>query len=157
MRRRLSWSGPRAMRMLLSPSTTCCSARPAAGGRLAGHGALLLAAEAATAAAGAHGRRGLVARAQRAGLKARIWTQECEGARTPALREPEVAELLTSREAEVAALASQELPSKGIAERLGVSARTVENHLAQVYAKLGVHSRAELAEALGPRGDKTPE
>jgi DNA-binding NarL/FixJ family response regulator len=35
-----------------------------------------------------------------------------------------------------------------IAERLYLSHRTVENKLYAVYEKLGVHGRAELAEAL---------
>jgi DNA-binding CsgD family transcriptional regulator len=35
-----------------------------------------------------------------------------------------------------------------IAERLFVSVRTVDNHLARVYTKLGVAGRAELADVL---------
>ncbi|WP_159618064.1 helix-turn-helix transcriptional regulator [Ruania rhizosphaerae] len=55
---------------------------------------------------------------------------------------------LTPREREVAALARARLTSRTIATRLGVSARTVDSHLASVFAKLGVSSREELTHAL---------
>lgn len=55
---------------------------------------------------------------------------------------------LTRREKEIALLAAQGLPSRTIGERLFLSPRTVENHLARAYDKLGVRSRAELAHAL---------
>jgi len=55
---------------------------------------------------------------------------------------------LTSREREVAQLAAERLTSQEIAERLFISRRTVETHLARVYAKLGVASRSELARRL---------
>jgi DNA-binding CsgD family transcriptional regulator len=40
------------------------------------------------------------------------------------------------------------MASKDIAERLYLSVRTVNNHLQHAYAKLGVSSRAGLAQAL---------
>ena len=55
---------------------------------------------------------------------------------------------LTNREREIAELAADGLPSRVIAERLYVSVRTVDNHPARIYAKLGVSSRAELARIL---------
>ncbi len=42
--------------------------------------------------------------------------------------------------------------STEVADALVVSRRTVENHLQRVYDYLGVHSRAELAATLTPRG-----
>ena len=57
---------------------------------------------------------------------------------------------LTRREREIALLAAQGLAARTIAERLFLSPRTVENHLAKAYHKLGVGSRAELAHALAP-------
>ena len=56
---------------------------------------------------------------------------------------------LTQRETEVATFAAQGLTSRQIADRLYVSVRTVNNHLAATYTNLGIHSRDELAEILG--------
>jgi len=39
--------------------------------------------------------------------------------------------------------------SKEVAGDLVLSVRTVDNHLANVYAKLGIAGRAQLASALG--------
>jgi DNA-binding CsgD family transcriptional regulator len=61
---------------------------------------------------------------------------------------------LSKREREVALLASQNVPSKKIAERLFLSVRTVNNHLQRVYTKLGVTSRGELGQALARRADE---
>ena len=55
---------------------------------------------------------------------------------------------LTRREREIGLLAAQGLASKEIGERLFISRRTAENHLAKVYDKLGVRTRAELSRVL---------
>jgi DNA-binding CsgD family transcriptional regulator len=55
---------------------------------------------------------------------------------------------LTRREREIAMLAAQGLASKEIGERLFISRRTAENHLAKAYDKLGIRTRAELARVL---------
>jgi DNA-binding CsgD family transcriptional regulator len=57
-------------------------------------------------------------------------------------------EPLTAREREVALLAANGRSSREVADHLGVSARTVETHLARVYRKLGITGRSELADAL---------
>jgi len=51
---------------------------------------------------------------------------------------------LTRREREVSQLAAQGCSTREIAERLFIGERTVETHLANAYAKLGVTSRVEL-------------
>ena len=59
---------------------------------------------------------------------------------------------LSAREREVARLASQAFPAREVAERLFISERTVESHLANVYAKLGVASKMELIRRAGTLG-----
>ncbi|WP_345005810.1 helix-turn-helix transcriptional regulator, partial [Dactylosporangium siamense] len=72
----------------------------------------------------------------------------CPGLLTPLLGRAGTGDRLTRREREVALLAARGLSNRDIAERLTVSGRTVENHLARVYLKLGVHGREGLAAAL---------
>ncbi|MRX43179.1 response regulator transcription factor [Agromyces kandeliae] len=49
---------------------------------------------------------------------------------------------LTAREAEVLQLVSTGLTNRGIAERLTLSERTVDRHLSNIFAKLGVSTRS---------------
>ena len=51
---------------------------------------------------------------------------------------------LTVRQVEIAKKAVNGERSAVIAEGLGITTRTVESHLQQIYARIGVHSRAEL-------------
>ncbi|HEY4224444.1 MAG TPA: LuxR family transcriptional regulator [Pseudolysinimonas sp.] len=51
---------------------------------------------------------------------------------------------LTAREWEIARAAASRERSREIADRLGLSQRTVDNHLARIYRKLGVTGRDEL-------------
>lgn len=57
--------------------------------------------------------------------------------------------LLSQRELDVARRAASRQRSREIAEVLGLSARTVDNHLARVFRKLRLTNRTELAEVLG--------
>jgi len=50
---------------------------------------------------------------------------------------------LTRRELEVLRLLTEGLNTRGAAERLSVSRATVRNHVQNIFAKLGVHSRLE--------------
>jgi DNA-binding NarL/FixJ family response regulator len=65
-------------------------------------------------------------------------------------RKPRAAGDLTPTEERVAALAAEGLSNKEIAAALFVTVHTVEAHLSHAYAKLGVHSRGQLARRLGP-------
>jgi DNA-binding CsgD family transcriptional regulator len=60
---------------------------------------------------------------------------------------------LTATEAVVARLVASGLANKQVAEQLYISRKGVEYHLANVYRKLGVHNRTELAATLGQRGN----
>ncbi len=112
-------------------------------------GALLYAAEAAVVAGDAYQRHGRPRPALRLRAQAAALARRCPGARTPGLAMAATITPLTRREHEVAILAARGVPSKGIAATLHLSTRTVDNHLQNIYGKLGVAGRAELAAALG--------
>lgn len=62
---------------------------------------------------------------------------------------PSAVETLTDREVEVLRLAAKGLTNKAIGQALGISDRTVQGHLANIYGKLNVSSRTEaVTEAL---------
>ena len=119
--------------------------------QFAGLGALLVAAEAADAAASAFAEEGRKASARRAAARSASWLTACEGARPPTLGRGPATDELTPREREIALLAAGGLSSRAIAARLVVSVRTVDNHLQRAYRKLGVSRRAELADLIRPR------
>jgi DNA-binding CsgD family transcriptional regulator len=59
---------------------------------------------------------------------------------------------LTRREHEVARLAATGMSAREIGESLFVGKRTVESHLASVYAKLGVESKLQLVRRAAELG-----
>ncbi|HEY3907685.1 MAG TPA: LuxR C-terminal-related transcriptional regulator [Streptosporangiaceae bacterium] len=112
-------------------------------------GAMLLAAEAATNSGEAFSQKGDQRKSAAASRRSSELIERCEDAATPGLIRTGSAVPLSGREREIAMLAAAGLASKDIADRLFLSVRTVNNHLQHVYTKLGVSSRAGLAEALG--------
>ena len=58
---------------------------------------------------------------------------------------------LTRREKAVAALVAQGLTNRQIAKELVLSERTVENHVANILKKLGLHSRERVAASITER------
>ena len=58
--------------------------------------------------------------------------------------------LLTSREQEIASLASTGLSNKGIARRLELSEGTVKVHLHNIFEKTGVSNRTALLALMLP-------
>jgi DNA-binding CsgD family transcriptional regulator len=75
---------------------------------------------------------------------------EACGARPPG--EPPVIDVLTPRERAVAALVASGRTKRQAADELVVSVKTINYHLENVYAKLAVHSRVELAARLAETG-----
>jgi DNA-binding NarL/FixJ family response regulator len=79
------------------------------------------------------------------------------GARVDAMRsrwrgdrvKPTLGTALTPREAEVARLVCEDRTNKDIADRLGLSERTVHRHCEAIFSKLGVRSRWQISAALG--------
>ncbi|MEV8375999.1 LuxR C-terminal-related transcriptional regulator [Kribbella sp. NPDC056861] len=57
---------------------------------------------------------------------------------------------LSIREREVCELAAQGIDNDLIAERLGLTRKTIANHLHRAYKKLGVRGRDQLRDVLGP-------
>lgn len=120
-----------------------------AGEGLAGRGAQLAAAEcfvrASVVAAAAGDDRAATADAARAAEL----LASCPDARTPLLEDVAVRGL-SDRELQAARLARLGWSNRRIAEELGLSHRTVENHLYRAFAKLGIGGRDELAGVLDP-------
>lgn len=65
-------------------------------------------------------------------------------------------ELLTDREREIAQLVGSGCSNKVIAQRLGITERTVKAHLGSVFAKLGLHDRLQLALHVSGRRHAQP-
>jgi DNA-binding NarL/FixJ family response regulator len=58
---------------------------------------------------------------------------------------------LTAREREIAELVAEGRTNREVAEQLVLSAKTIEAHLRNIYAKLGVRSRVELTRRVSVR------
>ncbi len=63
-------------------------------------------------------------------------------------REPSTAADLTPQERQIALLLADGLSTREAAAAMFLSPKTIEYHLRNVYTKLGIHSRAELAELM---------
>ncbi len=116
--------------------------------RFEAHGTALLAAEASAEAALAHTADGRPRLARASATRSAALRARCEGAVSPWLAGAAVAVPLTARERQVAALAADHHADADIAARLGISVRTVQTHLARAYDKLGISTRARLADTL---------
>ena len=94
------------------------------------------------------------------------WSRRAEqalrrlGVRVPSRLSGAGAGGLTAREVEVLGLVADGLSNRAIAERLFISQKTAGRHVSNLFAKLGVHSRAQAARVALERGllgdDATP-
>jgi DNA-binding CsgD family transcriptional regulator len=112
-------------------------------------GDLVAAVDAAAHAALTYRRQGLRGSALGCSTRAAALADHC-GASTLALRRAGEPLPFTDREREIVMLIGEGLSSREIAERLTLSARTVESHIYRAMSKTGTSSREELA-ALLPR------
>ena len=64
---------------------------------------------------------------------------------------------LTAREREIAGLVAAGRTNREVAEQLVLSAKTIEAHLRNIYAKLGVRSRVELAREVQRDTGRPPD
>ena len=121
-----------------------------AGEELAQIGSMLDAAECFAIAAVLHRDAGQREASRRASARALELAHSCDEPRTPALAAIRTggAATLSAREQHIARLAARGGTRRAIADELGLSIRTVGNHLNHIYAKLGVADRASLAALL---------
>lgn len=119
--------------------------------RLEEMGDLLAAADAAAQAAVTLTDQGRTGTAATAAVRALRLVQDCGGAHTPAVEASARPLPLTEREREIVTLAARGLSNRAIAERLVVSVRTVEGHVYNASAKLGMTNRSEFAAVLAGR------
>jgi len=108
-------------------------------------GAARHASECAALAAELFAEEGRQDSARRAAVRSAELQGRCQGGEAPAIRllTPDRADL-TPREAQLADLARRGLGNGEIAERLGVSVRTVESHIYRAMQKLDIANRHEL-------------
>jgi DNA-binding CsgD family transcriptional regulator len=82
--------------------------------------------------------------------RAEALARRCGGISTPALREVSEPLPLTAREREIVRLLGSGFSTRDVAERLCLSARTVEGHVYRAMTKTGAQTREELIRLLHP-------
>lgn len=84
-------------------------------------------------------------------LRATGWAAEGDSAGTPAgdASGSDLTRVLSPQQLTIARLAARGLTNRAIGEQLRLSPRTVASHLYQIFPKLSVSSRAQLAALMG--------
>ena len=83
--------------------------------------------------------------------------EELASLRNGAPAEPVTRTGLTERESAIAALVARGAGNKDIARALSISVKTVKTHLTNIFRKLGVSSRLQLALAMGSPSELGPK
>jgi DNA-binding CsgD family transcriptional regulator len=104
--------------------------------------------DAAAHAAAAYRRLGMRGSALGCSTRAGAIAEQCGGVSSPALQQATERLPFTEREREIVMLIGQGLSTRAIAERLTLSARTIEGHIYRAMDKTGVSNREELAALL---------
>jgi DNA-binding CsgD family transcriptional regulator len=92
-------------------------------------------------------------------LRAEPWAERARAelrasGETARKRDPSTLSLLTPQELQVARYVAQGISNKEVAAQLYLSPRTIDHHLRNVFSKLGITSRTQLARL--PLGDGAP-
>ncbi|WP_331729438.1 LuxR C-terminal-related transcriptional regulator (plasmid) [Streptomyces sp. NBC_00028] len=102
---------------------------------------------------------GAEARAPRIAAELRASGERADGAAPGPSRPAAARDLLSARELRIAELAARGLSNREIGEQLGLAPRTIGAYLYRIFPRLGVTSRAQLAEILrdliGPADPRT--
>ncbi|WP_327083253.1 helix-turn-helix transcriptional regulator [Mycolicibacterium celeriflavum] len=106
-------------------------------------GAAAMAADASAHAAREHARAGARVKELESASRAH-WLASRYGLRTSAVASIEDPLPITDREREIATLVGEGLTNREIADRLGVSVRTIDGHLYRIFAKLSIEDRDQL-------------
>ncbi|WP_116377036.1 LuxR family transcriptional regulator [Mycobacterium sp. MFM001] len=122
--------------------------------RFADLGACAFAADAAAQAADEHARKGNHGKQVASSTLAYGLATQC-GLRSPAVEAAAHPVPITGREREIAMLVVAGLSNQQIADRLVVSARTVDGHLYRIFAKLGINHRSQLAHLMSLERSET--
>ncbi|MGK2881598.1 MAG: LuxR C-terminal-related transcriptional regulator [Mycobacterium sp.] len=107
-------------------------------------GAAAMAADASAHAAREHARSGARVKELESTTRAH-WLASRNRLRTPAATSIRGPLPITDREREIATLLGEDLTNREIAERLGVSVRTIDGHLYRIFSKLRIEDRDQLA------------
>lgn len=90
------------------------------------------------------------------GMNAALWVDRTRSELARISVNPTRALLLTPSEQRVAELAASGMTNRDIGAAVFISPKTVDAHLARIYRKLGIHSRAELGRVICQQTERKP-
>ncbi len=90
------------------------------------------------------------------GMNATLWLDRTRSELARIRANPNRALLLTPSEQRVAELAASGMTNRDIGAAVFISPKTVDAHLARIYRKLGIHTRAELGTVICQQTERKP-